>query len=216
MKNDDDLRLDVIDELEREPGIDASSIGVAVTDAVVTLTGHVRSYSEKIHAEKAAQRVQGIRGIAQEMEVRLPAEHVRDDADIASAVANALRWNIWVPAERIKVRVERGWVTLSGMVGTGFERRSAERAVRDLTGVRGVTNLIESEPKADPDSVRREIDKTLHEAITRDTRRISIEASDGTVTLRGKVRSWSEREDAERAAYASKGVAKVQNFITLG
>lgn len=216
MKSDDDLRLDVIGELEREPGLDASSIGVATNDGVVTLSGHVNSYSEKIRAEKATQRVAGVRALAQEMEVRLPSKFIRDDEQIAEAVANALKWNVWVPEDKIKVRVENGWVRLSGSVKSGYERGCAEKCVRDITGVRGVLNEIDSEPKADPQSVRQAISKSLAEAVQRDTQRISVETLDGVVTLRGKVRSWTERQDAERAALASKGVSKVQNFISVG
>jgi osmotically-inducible protein OsmY len=157
MKDDSELRRDVEEELEAEPSVDARQIGVAVKDGIVTLTGTVRSFAEKWNAERAVERVEGVRGIANDIEVRPLGE--RTDADIARAAIDALRWNALVPDDAIKVEVSNGWVTLRGEVTYDFERRAAERAVRYLNGVRGVTNLIQIKPRIEPKDVKEQIER---------------------------------------------------------
>ncbi|HWD38181.1 MAG TPA: BON domain-containing protein [Fimbriimonas sp.] len=215
MKTDEQLRLDVINELGREPSLDASTIGVAVDNGVVTVTGHIPSFAQKLNAENAVQRVPGVRALAQELEVRLPSDHIRDDSDLAEAAANAIRWSTWLSNDEIKVRVENGWITLSGTATSGFNRQAAERAVRELKGVVGVLNLVSVKQKADARTIEEQINKAFEAAALRDAHRIYAEVNDGTITLRGHVRSWTEREDAEKAALSSPGVSKVVNYISL-
>jgi osmotically-inducible protein OsmY/prolyl-tRNA editing enzyme YbaK/EbsC (Cys-tRNA(Pro) deacylase) len=215
MKTDTDLRQDVIDELGWEPSIDAAAIGVAVEDGVVTLTGHVPSLAEKWTAEHMTKRVAGVRGVANEIAVRLPAGSERIDADIAHAALNALEWDVWVPRQRVTVSVSDGWVKLDGTVDTYYQKLAAERIVRTLTGVRGVTNLIKVTPKVQPREIKAKIEGAFQRSAVLDTRDIQIETRGGMVVLRGNVRSWDERERAEHAAWAAPGVAQVENHITV-
>jgi osmotically-inducible protein OsmY len=213
MKTDSDLREDVLEELEWEPSVDERRIGVAVSDGIVTLSGEVTSFAEKWNAERAVERVEGVRGIANEIEVRLAGE--RSDTDIAKAAADALDWNSLVPSGAVTVRVENGWVTLRGEVEHDYQRRAAERAVRYLEGVRGVTNLITVTPKVEPTDIKREIQRTFQRQATVDAENVSIEVNGSEVVLRGKVRSWAERYEAERAAWSAPGVTSVRNYITV-
>jgi osmotically-inducible protein OsmY len=213
MKTDMELRRDVEAELAWEPSIDAAKIGVAVTKGVVTLTGEVESYAEKYKAERAVERVAGVSGIVNEIKVDL--RHERTDTDIATAAAEALRNNTFVPADQVKAIVVNGWITLKGEVAYEFERRAAEQAVRLLPGVRGVSNLISVEPTIEPKNVKQEIEKTLQRQAMLDARNISVEVSGEEVTLRGTVHSWLERREAEKAAWAAPGVRSVKNYITV-
>lgn len=213
MKTDSDLREDVLEELEWEPSVDERRIGVAVSDGIVTLSGEVTSFAEKWNAERAVERVEGVRGIANEIEVRLAGE--RSDTDIAKAAADALDWNSLVPSGAVTVRVENGWVTLRGEVEHDYQRRAAERAVRYLEGVRGVTNLITVTPKVEPTDIKREIQRTFQRQATVDAENVSVEVNGSEVVLRGKVRSWAERYEAERAAWSAPGVTSVRNYITV-
>lgn len=213
MITDSGLRLEVESELESEPSVDASEIGVAVSDGVVTLTGRVRSYAEKWMVERAVERVEGVRGVANDLEVHLGAE--RSDTDIAKAAADALEWNVAVPDDQVTVKVENGWLTLRGEVSYNYQRRAAERAVRNLTGVRGVTNLITVKPRTQPRDVKERIENSFERLAVLDAERISVQVSGGEVTLRGSVRSWSERDEAEKAAWRAPGVWKVNNYITV-
>jgi len=215
MKSDSELRRDVLDELEWEPSLDARSIAVAVKDGVVTLSGTVSSYYQKWEAEKAAKRVAGVKAVANDIEVRLPSTSERTDADIAHAVVTALSSNVLVPADRIKATVENGWVTLEGQVDWNFEREAAEDAVRYLSGVKGVTNLITIKERPKPTDVKTKIESELKRVVEQDAKNIRVETTDGRVILDGKVHSWFEREQAEHAAWSAPGVREVENNITI-
>jgi osmotically-inducible protein OsmY/prolyl-tRNA editing enzyme YbaK/EbsC (Cys-tRNA(Pro) deacylase) len=215
MKTDTDLQQDVIDELVWEPSIDAAAIGVAAEDGVVTLSGHVPSYAEKWTAEYAAKRVAGVRAIANEIAVRLPGASERSDSDIARAALHALAWDVWVPEERVSVTVSDGWVKLDGTVDTKHQKLAAERAVRTLTGVKSVTNLIQVTPTVQPADVTTKITGAFQRSAVLDARQIEAETHGGRVVLRGTVRTWNERETAEQAAWAAPGVAEVDNQIIV-
>ncbi|HEX9563493.1 MAG TPA: BON domain-containing protein [Gemmatimonadaceae bacterium] len=217
MKNDMKLRQDVMDELAYEPSISANEIGVAVKDGVVTLSGAVGSYAQKRAAEHCAERVSGVRALADALEVRLPNALAKSDTDIARAAANALDWDIEVP-DSIKVRVENCWLYLDGSATWQFQKAAAERAVRYLTGVRGVTNLVTVKPskKVSEFDVSDKIRAALRRTADLEANKISVETADGKVTLRGTVRSWAERDDAERAAWSALGVRDVEDRITIG
>lgn len=213
MKTDLELKRDVEAELAWEPSIDAAKIGVAVTDGVVTLTGEVKSFAEKYKAERAVERVAGVRGVVNEIKVDLP--HERTDTELATEAAEALRRNTLVPDDRIKVKVVNGWITLTGEVGYEFERRAAEQAVRFLPGVRGVTNLIEVVPTVKPKDIKKQIEETFERRAALAANNIKVEVSGDEVTLRGTVHSWLERQEAERVAWSAPGVRSVKNFITV-
>lgn len=213
MKSDLDLKHDVEAELEWDPSVDARQIGVTVTDGIVTLTGEVSSYAHKWNAERAAERVAGVVGIANEIEVKLIGEQT--DSDIAKRAANALKWNTLVPSERITVSVDKGWLTLRGDVSYDFERRAAERAVRNLAGVRGVSNLIVVKPRVEPRDLKAKIEDTFQRQASLDAQNITVQVDGGEVILRGSVRSWVERREAEKAAWAAPGVTSVKNYITV-
>jgi osmotically-inducible protein OsmY len=213
MKTDSELRREVERELEWEPSVDERRIGVAVVDGIVSLTGEVGSFGEKWRAERAVERVAGVRGIANELEVKLASE--RTDADIAKAAADALKWNVMVPSDKVTVKVSKGWLTLEGELRWDYQRRAAERAVRDLPGVRGISNLIRIKPRVEPQDVKEKIEETFKRVATLDANRITVQAEGSEVTLRGTVRSWVERHEAEKAAWAAPGVTAVHNYITV-
>jgi osmotically-inducible protein OsmY len=212
MKSDSQLRQDVEEELEWEPSVDERQVGVAVSDAVVTLTGAVGSLPEKWNAERAVERVSGVRGVANDIEVRLAEE--RRDPEIAEAAANALQWNAMVPAGRVTAEVEDGRITLTGAVDYDYQRRAAEREVRDLWGVRGVSNLITVEPQVSPKKIEAEVQRAFQRQAALDANRVAVEVAGSVVTLRGEVRSLAERRQAERAAWAATGVSEVRNHLT--
>lgn len=214
----DDLALkkDVESELNFEPSIDPAEIGVAAKDGIVTLTGHVRSYWEKVAAERAAERVSGVKAVVNEMDVRLPGTSERTDQDIARAALDSLKWNVLVPADRIKVKVSYGWVTLEGVVDWQFQKEAAEKAVRKLFGVKGVTNLVEVKARVSKGEVKAAIEDALKRSVELDAKRIKVDVEGDLVILRGTVSSRFEREEAERAAWRAPGVGTVDNQIMIG
>jgi osmotically-inducible protein OsmY len=181
----------------------------------VTLSGFAPSYAEKLKAEQVAKRVHGVRGVANDIEVRLPGPHERTDTDIARAAVDALKWKTSVPGDQIKVSVTKGWVTLEGEVHWQFQKTGAYEAVHHLVGVRGVTNLINVKPHASASEVKARIEAAFRRSAEVDAERVRVETHNGKVTLRGEVRSWSERQEAERTAWAAPGVTQVENLIMI-
>jgi osmotically-inducible protein OsmY len=215
MKTDTELKNDVEAELLWDPSLDAAHVGVAVKDGVVTLSGHLDSYAEKHAAERAAQRVRGVRAVAVEVDVRLKPHAQRNDADIAAAARSALQWHALVPADRLEVLVERGWVTLSGEVDWDYQRNQAVAAVRALTGVIGVANLISVKPQTTPADVKARIRKALERRAERETKGIEVVVSGHTATLQGEVQSWAERMAAQGAAWSAPGITQVVNQLRV-
>lgn len=215
MKSDAQLKKDVEAELDWDASVDATHVGVAVKDGVVTLSGHLDTYAEKIAAERAAQRVEGVKALAVELDVKLAPGHRRSDAEIAAAAESALKWSTLVPEDRITVRVERGWVTLSGEVDWDYQRNHAAKAVRPLTGVVGVTNQIALKPQVTPANITHRIQSALQRQAEREAQHIEVIVSGHTVTLKGQVHSWAERNAAQGAAWSAPGITSVINQLRV-
>lgn len=215
MKTDQQLQQDVLAELSWEPSVNAEDIGVEVKDGIVTLAGHVSSYAEKLDAERATMRVSGVKALAVEMDVKLMGSSHRNDVDIARSVENVLQWTTYLPANSIKIKVESGWVTLTGKVNWEFQRKAAVNAVRYLMGVKGVNDQLVIEPTISAPVVKADIEAALKRRAQKDAQDISVNVDGTGVTLSGKVHSWSERELATNTAWASPGVRSVVDNITL-
>jgi osmotically-inducible protein OsmY len=215
MRTDSDIQRDVEDELKWSHDIDATDIAVSVKNGVVTLAGFVKSYGQKFAAESAAKRVSGVVGIANDLEVRLPGTDERPDPDIARDAVSAIKARLPYSWENIKVIVKNGWITLEGNVEWNYQRDSAESAVRWLKGAKGVSNLVRIEPRVAPADVKKKIEDAFKRSAEIDANRITVEASGGEVVLKGAVRSWAERQEAERAAWWAPGVVKVDNRIIV-
>jgi osmotically-inducible protein OsmY len=215
MNSDSELKQDVIDELMWEPDINATEIGVAVNDGVVTLSGYVDTYHEKLAAERAAQGVFGVKAVVQEIKVRLPGSLQRSDEDIARAAANALEWTASVPLDRIKVKVQNGWITLSGQVDWRYQRDAAEDAVCNLMGVVGVSNQITVKPSPKLTEIKTKIESAFQRNALLDARRIDVQVRGDRVILEGSVRSYAEKKEAEQVACSAPGICEVENRIAV-
>lgn len=215
MYADEELQKHVLDELDWEPSINAAQIGVTARGGVVTLTGHVPAFTEKHTAEKVVKRVHGVKAIANEIEVRPSDTHRRDDADLAAAIVQRLEWDTGVPRDRLQVAVQNGCVTLTGTVDAQHQKKAAERAVRHLKGVRGVHNeisIVHSQPAGNVDSA---IEAALRRSAILRKRQLGLAVDHRCLILTGDVRTYAEREEAERIAWSAPGIAKVQNCITV-
>ncbi|MBC8755884.1 BON domain-containing protein [Kordia sp. YSTF-M3] len=215
MKTDVEIKDDVLDELAWQPNIDETQIGVIVEDGVVTLSGIVDGYSKKIAAEKAAKNVEGVKAVALDIEVKFGADFKKTDKEIAKTIVDAFEWNSSVPEEDISVKVENGWVYLSGEVQWAYQKNAAKNAIKNLLGVKGVYNSISLKNNVEPKEVRDKIKKAFQRMATLDADGIILETHGHTVTLRGKVHSIKEKEDAEKAAYKAPGVYDVKNELKV-
>ncbi len=215
--NDKELRQFVIDELEYEPSLDAADIGVTAEHGVVTLSGYVTDYAQKVAAERAAWRVRGVKGIAQKIEVRLPGDKRQHDDEIAQRILNIFAWNAVIPQEAIRVKVSDGWVTLSGQVDWYYQRNAADAEVRRLGGVKGVFNEIQLKPGVQKGDVKRRIEDALQRQAEVQAGNIRVDVIDGgTVRLEGRVDNWGERSAVERAVWSAPGVRKVEDHLSIG
>lgn len=214
--NDGTLRQNIIDELDFEPSIDPAGIGVAVDDGVVTLTGHVPTYAQKVKVEDVVRWVKGVKGIAEEIEVRPFGANRTADDEIAKRAVSTIEWNTSIPAGSVQVRVQNGWVTLTGKVEWQYQRTAAADAVRDLAGVVGVTNQVDIKPRASASDVKKRIEDALKRNAELEAQSIQVNVFDGgAVRLEGRVNAWSERRAVERAAWSAPGVKTVDDRITI-
>ena len=215
MKSDSQIHQDVTEQLKWEPILNASEIGVAVKNGIVTLSGIVDTYAKKIAAENATRKVTGVKAVAEDIQVGLSPSFRKTDAEIAEAVLNALRWSASVPDDKVKVKVEGGIVTLEGEVNWDYQRNAAKAAVQNLVGVLRINNFITIKPTVTSGNVKQKITAAFFRSATIDADRISVEVLDNHVTLTGKVRSFSEKEDAESAAWSAPGVSHVENRLIV-
>jgi osmotically-inducible protein OsmY len=215
MKNAETMQLDVLDELAWDPAVDSSAIGVTAIEGIVTLTGEVSSYAEKLAAGKAALRVTGVKALVDNLMVRIKPPQLHDDELLAEAASTALRWSIVVPSNAVSVTVEHGWIKLTGAVPWFFQSRAAEEAVRSLSGVKGVVNQIMVKPLVTPSDLKSKIEAAFKRNAQIDADQVMVTVRDGKVTLLGTVRSWAEKQEAEDAAWAAPGVKEVKNEIAV-
>lgn len=216
MKTDDELQRDLLDELAFEPMVDHARISVAANEGVITLTGHVPNYAQKMAAERTAARVNGVKAIAEEIEVRFASDPKTSDPEIAERILQVFRWDVMVPDDRIQVRVEHGWVTPTGEAEWNYQKRAAQAAAGRITGVKGVSNMIAAkQPEPAPVEVREGVKAAIKRQSAPDTNTIAVSASGHTVKLSGAVHGWNERRVAEQAAWAVPGVSKVEDEIVF-
>lgn len=215
MKTDAQLKKDVMAELEWDPAIRASQVGVAVKDGVITLSGHLDTYAEKSAVERAVARVAGVQAIAVEMDVKLEPNHRRNDAEIASAAEASFKWHALIPAERIRVKVEKGWVTLSGEVDWEYQRHNAEKAVRNLLGVTGVSNAITLKAQTAPANITGRIKEALTRQAEEEAKHIEVSVKGSKAVLQGTVHSWAELSAAAGAVWAAPGISEVVNELRV-
>ena len=213
--SDVSLRQNIIDEFEFEPSLNAANIGVAVNNGVVTLTGHVGSYMEKVRAERVVQRIKGVHGVAEELEVRYPGDKKTSDDEIAKRALNIISWDTSIPANKVQVMVEGGWITLSGQVEWYYQKVSAEEAVRKISGIKGVSNMLTIEPRVQPSDIKNRIENALKRKAGVEASKIKVSVAGGKVTLDGDVNAWFERNAAEGAAWAAPGVTSVEDHIRI-
>lgn len=213
IRTDEEIQRDVLAELKWEAQVQPNEIGVSVKDGVVILTGWVDSFLKKWGAEEAAHRVPGVKAVANDIEVRLPSE--RTDADVAAAAIRALEWDAGIPSDKIEVTVSKGWVTLKGEVEWQYQKEDAERVVRRLSGVKGVSNLILVKPRTTASELKKKIEDALVRNAQIDANRITVEVQGTKAILKGTVRSWAEKEEAERVAWLAPGITSVENRISL-
>lgn len=216
-RGDEQVQQDIFEELKWDARVQPNEVGVTVKNGIVTLTGWVDSYTKKWVAERASHRVRGVVAVANDIEVRLPSASERTDADVASSAMRALEWDALVPTERVEMTVSKGWITLKGEVEWEYQKREAERAIRRLSGVRGITNLVMVRPRVMPGSseVRRRIETALVRSAETDANRIQIDVDGAKVVLRGTVRAWAEKAEAERIAWSAPGTTSVDNRIIV-
>jgi osmotically-inducible protein OsmY len=215
MKSDSEIERDVKEELQWDPDLDATDIAVSVKKGVITLTGFVKSYTDKYEAEAAAKRVAGVSGVANDLEVRMPSVDERPDPEIARDAVAAIKSQLPISSEHIKVVVKNGWVTLEGQAEWQYQKSTAENAVRRIKGVKGVSNLIVLRPRAEPSEIKNKILEAFKRNAEVDANRIQIETHGSEVVLKGTVRSWIEREEAERVAWSAPGVTNVEDRIVV-
>lgn len=215
VRTDEEIQRDVMEELKWDMHVRANEIGVAVKDGIVTLTGWVDSYLKKMVAQDAAHRVRHVRAVANDIEVHLPSDAERTDADLAGAVLNALRWDVAIPTDQLEITVAKGWVTLKGEVEFAFQRTDAEHVISRLAGVKGVSNQITVEPHVSPADLQQHIEDALVRNAETDARHIQVEVHGSAVTLKGTVRSLAEKRAAEQTIWASPGITAVDNRITI-
>jgi osmotically-inducible protein OsmY len=215
MKSDIQIQKDVMEQLRWEPFLNASEIGVAVKNGIVTLSGQVDALAKKLAAEKAAKKIAGVKAIAEDIQIGVSPAFDKTDTEIAEAVLNALKWHSAVQEEKIKIKVEKGNVRLEGEVEWEFQRLNAENAIENLAGVRSVLNLIEIKPKLSASDIGKKINSAFHRSATIDAERIVPEVVGSKVILRGKVRSFAEKEDAETAAWNAPGVNSVESKLEI-
>ena len=215
MKTDDEIQKDIMEQIKWEPYLKASEIGVAVKNGVVTLSGHVDSYPKKLAAENAAKKIAGVKAIAEDIQIGVSPAQDRSDTEIAEAIINAIKWHTAVREEKIKVKVENGIVKLEGEVEWEFERQKVKTAIENISGVRAVHNLIVIKPQATPTDVERKIRAAFHRSATIDSGKINAEVIGNKVILRGNVRSFVEKEDAENAAWSAPGVLSVESHLKV-